>query len=188
MVSAVFVLGAYSACADSGSTTNQPPGTNSLDGTWHTIAVTPRTDLPKIHFYDKLNPVWWLKNRDDSVPPDWYRPDDKHRKLKWSFRNPFHNFNFYVIGVADRKFYRSGKYPNKISNPNGGWDFEATRRRIIWLPFISYHRPKFDFYLGWRDRGNFGAKININPAKKPDRNKDTPSPENKASTPDESDD
>ena len=27
------------------------------------------------------------------------------------------------------------------------------------LPFISYHRGNFYFYLGWRNRGNFGFEF-----------------------------
>ena len=132
---------------------------------WKTIAIKPSSKAPKIHFYQKLNPVWWLKNSDDPKPPAWYRPEEKYRRLKWSFRNPLHNFDFYVIGVADKKFSRSGKFPALNSDPRGGWDFEAARYKFVWLPFISYHRPKFDFYFGWRNRGNFGIKININPRK-----------------------
>jgi hypothetical protein len=134
---------------------------------WHTIEIKPRPSTPKIHFYNKLNPIWWLKNSDDPKPPAWYRPDDKHRGLKWSFRNPLHNFHFYVIGVADKKIHRSGRFPDKNSDPRGGWDFEAARYKFIWLPFVSYHRTDFDFYFGWRNRGNFGVKININPKKGP---------------------
>jgi hypothetical protein len=132
------------------------------DADWRTVPVKPGPRAPKIHFYNKLNPVWWLKNSDDPKPPDWYRPNDtdKHRRVMWSFRNPLHNFNFYVIGVADKTFYRSGKYPQENSNPNGGWDFEAARYKFIWLPFVSYHRTNFDFYFGWRNHGNFGVKIN----------------------------
>jgi len=132
---------------------------------WQTITIKPKPTAPKIHFYQKLNPIWWFKNSDDPIPPKWYRPDDKHRKLKWSFRNPLHNFHFYVVGVADKKFSRSGKFPALNSDPRGGWDFEVSRYKFICLPFVSYHRPKFDFYFGWRNRGNFGIKININPKK-----------------------
>jgi hypothetical protein len=134
---------------------------------WRTIEIKPRLNAPKIQFYNKLNPIWWLKNSDDPKPPAWYRPEDKHRRMKWSFRNPLHNFHFYVIGVADKKFHRSGRFPDKNSDPRGGWDFEAARYKFIWLPFISYHKPTFDFYFGWRNRGNFGIKININPKKGP---------------------
>jgi hypothetical protein len=128
---------------------------------WHTVAIKPRPRGPKIHFYNKLNPVWWLKNSDDPVPPAWYRPNEKHRKMLWSFRNPLHNFDFYVVGVADKKFYRSGQYPKQNGDPHGGWDFEAARYKFIWFPFVSYHREGFDFYFGWRNRGNFGIKLNL---------------------------
>ena len=108
-----------------------PAGTNSLPAAhWHTIRVPPAPGLPKIPFYDKLNPVWWLENADDPIPPAWYRPGDPHRGLKWSFRNPFHNFDHYVIGIADKTFERSGLYPERNSNPHGGWDLELARRRL----------------------------------------------------------
>jgi len=136
-----------------------PPGTNSVP--WHTIIVTPPTNLPAIHFYYKLNPVWWLKNSDEPVPPAWYRPDDKHRVTKWHFRNPFHNFDNYIIGVADKQFQRSGRYPERNSSPHGGWDFEVARRKLAVLPFVSYQRGRFNFYWGWRERGNFGIKLNF---------------------------
>jgi len=135
-----------------------------LDGKWHSVEISPSPDLPKIHTWQKFNPVWWLENDDDPVPPAWYLPDDPHRATKWRFRNPFHNFNFYVIGVADKKIVRSGRYPEKISNPNGGWNFAVSRRKIILLPFISYQRGKFEFYFGWRTRGNFGIKFNFSSA------------------------
>jgi hypothetical protein len=149
-------------------------GTPRPPAHWHTVKVAPKPGAPRIHFYNKLNPIWWLKNADDPKPPEWYKPDDKHRRLKWSFRNPLHNFDFYVIGVADKKCARSGRFPNQNSDPRGGWDFEATRYKFIWLPFIAYHRPKFDFYFGWRNRGNFGIKINFNPKKK---GKESPMPD-----------
>jgi hypothetical protein len=144
-----------------------PADTNAAR--WHSIKVTPRADLPKIHFYDKLNPVWWVENSDEPVPPEWYKPDDRHRVMKWHFRNPFHNFDNYVIGVADKKFVRSGKYPERNSNRNGGWDFEVARRKLVLLPFLSYQRGGFNFYFGWRERGNFGIKLNYSkpPEKKP---------------------
>ncbi|HLX68603.1 MAG TPA: hypothetical protein VKV04_03155 [Verrucomicrobiae bacterium] len=172
VVLAATLLGDFSLFAFSGSATNSPATTNSVANSagWHTIKKQPPAGLSKIHFYNKLNPVWWLKNQDDPKPPDWYKPDDKHRNFKWSFRNPFHNFNFYVIGVADKKVSRSGRFPDQNSNPHGGWDFEYTRYKFLWFPFMSYHRPKFDFYFGWRERGNFGIKFNINP----DRHKPKP--------------
>ena len=128
---------------------------------WHSIAVAPSPHLPKIHLYDKFNPLWWLENADDPVPPDWYRPHEKHRELLWRFRNPFHNWDFYVAGIADKKFTRSGRYPERNSAPGGGLDFEVTRRHVLLLPFISYTHGGFNFYLGWRERGNFGMELKI---------------------------
>jgi hypothetical protein len=126
---------------------------------WHSIRVTPKSDLPEIHFYDKLNPVWWLENADEPAPPAWYRPDDPRRALKWRFRNPFHNFSFYVIGVADKNFTRSGRHPESNASPDGGWDFAVARRRIVPLPFMSYERHWLTFYFGWREHGAFGVKM-----------------------------
>ncbi len=131
--------------------TNLPP--------LHTVTEIPGPDTPKIHFYDKLNPVWWVENANEPVPPAWYLPDDKHRALKWHFRNPFHNFDFYVIGVADREFTRSGHYPEKNSDPHGGWDFEMERRRIALLPYVSCERSWMTFYFGWRESGAFGLEL-----------------------------
>ncbi len=79
----------------------------------------------------------------------------------WYMRNPFANFSNYVIGVADKQTARSGVYPTVNGNPNGGWNFAVTRRRIVYLPFIDYKRHRFEFYFGWRARGNFGMKLNF---------------------------
>jgi hypothetical protein len=37
--------------------------------------MVPRTNLPPIHFYNKINPIWWFGNVDEPRAPDWYRPD-----------------------------------------------------------------------------------------------------------------
>jgi len=128
---------------------------------WHSVRVTLRPGLPKIHTNNKLNPVWRFKNSHSSVLPAWYKPDDKHRVLKWHCRNPFHNFDNYVIGVADKEFVRSGKYPERNSSPHGGWDFEVARRKLVLLPFISCQRGSFNFYFGWREHGSLGIKLNV---------------------------
>jgi len=150
---------------------------------WHTVQIRPGPHAPKIHFYNKLNPIWWLKNSDDPVPPDWYRPNEKHRRMMWSFRNPLHNFHFYVVGVADKTFYRSGKYPKLNSDPHGGWDFEAARYKFIWLPFVSYHREDMDFYFGWRNHGNFGIKMNFGSKKDTGKKTDVESKDDRGSSP-----
>jgi hypothetical protein len=173
LMTVVLLASGQLACAQKNpfATHNKPmkrPPPDPGAPVWHTLRITPRPDLPEIHFYDKLNPVWWFGNLDDPEPPPSYRPDDPHRKTMWAFRNPFHNLTFYVIGVADKPSYRSGYYPQRVSHPHGGWHFAVTRRHVLLLPFVSYNRDWCTFYLGWRTRGTFGAKLNIpgNPRRK----------------------
>jgi len=131
---------------------------------WHSITMTPRTNLPAIHFYNKLNPIWWFGNADEPRAPDWYRPNGRFRNVAWYFRNPLENFSNYVIGFADKTSVRSGRYPDQISNPHGGWNFAVSRRRIVYVPFLDYKHGRFEFYFGWRERGNFGIKLNFHQA------------------------
>jgi glycosyltransferase involved in cell wall biosynthesis len=126
---------------------------------WHGVAIAPRPNLPRIHWHDKINPVWWFGNADDPVPPDWYEPGHPHRQRDWFFRNPLTNFSFFVIGVADKNFVRYGRYPTQVGNPHGGWNVAIIRRRILLLPFVDYKNSRMEFYFGWRERGNFGIKL-----------------------------
>ena len=76
-------------------------------------------------------------------------------------RNLGHNFTFYVIGIADKESERVGYYPERVFNPSGGWNVAFSRCEFFWLPFISYQKGGLKFYIGWRDRGNFGFKLNF---------------------------
>ena len=115
----------------------------------------------------KLSPRFWIGNADDPAPPDWYRPDDSGREWKWHLRNPFHNLTFYVIGIADTEFTRVGPSPENVFAPDGGWNWAISRASVLPLPFVSFQRNQFKFYLGWRERGNFGIKLTgLRPAKK----------------------
>jgi hypothetical protein len=145
---------------------------------WHSEVMPLRTNLPAIHFYNKINPLWWFGNSDEPRAPDWYRPDGQFRNFYWHMRNPLENFTNYVIGVGDKESVRSGWYPTQNSDPHGGWNFAVTRRRIVYLPFLDYKRGGFEFYFGWRERGNFGIKLNFNqaPGRTPKKNLD-PMPE-----------
>src|SRR5439155_22746449 len=66
--------------------------------------------LHRFSTWQKLNPLWWFGNADDPVPPKWYRPGKRMRKLTWSLRNPGHNFTFYVIGFEAKVVLRLGRY------------------------------------------------------------------------------
>ena len=79
--------------------------------------------------------------------------------MKWRWRNPLHNFTFYVVGIADKDFKRAGKHPAAVFNRNDGWNTAVCKYRWLRLPFVSYKKGKFKFYCGWRERGNFGFKL-----------------------------
>lgn len=124
----------------------------------HEIMVT---NSVSIKHGEKWKPKFWLGNADDPLPPDDYRPDDKHRVSKWYYRNPTHNFNFYVIGLADKTFRRAGRYPHDVFSPQGGWNWTVCKYKWWRLPFVSFQKKSFRFYLGWRERGNFGAEFSF---------------------------
>lgn len=107
----------------------------------------------------------------DFLPND---PNDDTKARKWWVRNPLHNFCFYVIGSADKvndeiTLFRASQ--NGLSaftyKPVGDTVF-ADKASSLFLglhgkkPFFSLRigsrRRSFDFYLGWRERGNFGFK------------------------------
>ena len=142
------------------------PVPGKIKAEWHSLPMPGRTNPPAIYFYNKINPFWWFGNVDQPTAPDWYRPGEKDRDFLWHLRNPLANFSNYVIGVADKDTVRSGDYPDRTSNPHGGWTFAVTRRRIVYLPFVDYKRGGFEFYFGWRLHGNFGIKLNFNQAPK----------------------
>ena len=95
------------------------------------------------------------------MPPPSYREGKCCRRFTWYVRNPFHNFDHYVIGIADKPFTRVGRFPDQVANPNGGWNWAVCRYRNLRLPFVDYHRGRFEFYFGWRNGGNFGVKLNL---------------------------
>lgn len=76
--------------------------------------------------YNKLNPLWWFQNSDKPLAPSWYKPDwpEWRRQFYWKyFRNPLHNFTWYIIGIADDKYKkRIGTYPTTVFAPDGGWN------------------------------------------------------------------
>ncbi len=133
-------------CAVSGAETVSRPG---------------RVHTPPIRAVQKWNPLWSFGNIDDPSPPDWYRPGKSDRRTMWQMRNPMHNFTHYVIGVTDKDTRRTGRHPTHVFAPDGGWNWAFTRARFCPLPFISYEGSHGRFYIGWRETGNFGGKLNF---------------------------
>jgi hypothetical protein len=121
-----------------------------------TVVVTNAVHVKTI---TRLNPGFWPGNLDDPAPPDDYRPGGKLRLGKWRLRNPGHNFDFYVIGVADKTFRRTGRYPDQVFKPGKGWNWTVSKYKFLRLPFLSYIHGRFKFYAGWRERGNFGLEL-----------------------------
>ncbi|MFQ5728962.1 MAG: hypothetical protein ACE5GN_01205 [Waddliaceae bacterium] len=107
-----------------------------------------------------------------------YRPNRKNnvnKAIAWWFRNPLHNFTFYAIGSAHRtnsefallNVNRRGVFAfhyDPISKNNfGGSGTSFFFALHGGKPYISlrlkYANNLFgEFYLGWRQRGNFGIK------------------------------
>jgi len=133
---------------------------------WRSVVVRPKTNVVRVSLCQKLNPIWWVKNADTPTAPDWYRPDKHCRTFMWHVRNPCHNFARYVVGVSDKPFVRAGRYPDRIGNPNGGWNYAVIKRKRLRLPFVSYQGKRFECYLGWRTGGDFGIAMRTHDHKK----------------------
>lgn len=137
----------------------------------------------QIRWYDMGHWTSWILfgNDDDGIfGENWTfhldQPISGLKALKWGMRNPLHNFCFYVIGSAHRHNreitllnltskglclfeynpYQSRNFGDVNSSffiaLHGGKPFVSLR-----LAYSSTHRG--NFYLGWRDRGNFGIKF-----------------------------
>jgi hypothetical protein len=100
------------------------------------------------------------------------------RAIAWNARNPGHNLFFYVLGSgkveSEFALIRLGDEGNGLFEykKEGETVFAGKRHGFFlgfhgWKPFISLnftYGRQFQFYLGWRERGNFGSKFV--PAKK----------------------
>ena len=112
--------------------------------------------------WKKFNPIWWFMNDKDPHPPDKYKPDSLRwwRYLCWYWRNPLHNFFWYVVGIHDHidQEVIIWRFNNVLFSPIGGWNWSVIRSgKWGYYPFISYCKGSFEFYIGWRPRkGDFG--------------------------------
>src|SRR3989442_7473308 len=110
-----------------------PLPTLAKDSSIDSINLTnssPPTPAHHFKFKQKINPVWWFENADEPAAPAWYEPGQHNRHLDWHMRNPFHNFDAYVIGVSDKPFTRSGRFPKNVFNPNGGWNWAVCHYKV----------------------------------------------------------
>jgi len=116
-----------------------------------------------------LNPTRWNWNSDQPMPMPWdidahpYLedwPEEDVRKW-WYARNPLHDLTWYGIGVVGKRFQTVVLIGDKDK-----WDADGLYAHVlIWgilpLPFIALHRKSLKLYVGWRPKGNFGAKLNL---------------------------
>jgi hypothetical protein len=185
----IFIcLGIFSGCSTykypTGSFYEKASPMESSAANHGLYQITPR-HRSQLYWYDLCHRTTWMLfgNDDDGIfgegPSANYRPNQPPcfaKAVAWWFRNPLHNFCFYVIGSAHRENTQIDIFQivdNKISGlhyrPEGTHLFEDGKSSFhVALhggkPFISlrlcYH-PNYraDFYIGWRERGNFGIKI-----------------------------
>jgi len=113
----------------------------------------------------KLNPIWWFQNEWDPNPPDWSMPDSPMwlRRFNWWFRNPFHNFGRYVLGVGDQNyrvlFHKAP--PKSVDHQPIGLEHAS----LIFangkkLPWYFYASKNVSVYWGWQPTGFAGLKLN----------------------------
>lgn len=109
-------------------------------------------------------------NDDEPEPPSWYvvqtpKYSTWFRWFVWIFvRNSLHNLTFYRWGIAGKPSYRTGDYPYDVMNPYGGWNKVKIFAGDRLYKFRSYGGRGFikKFYWGYREKGNLGAKLNLN--------------------------
>lgn len=147
----------------------------------------------QIRWYDLGHWTSWslFGNDDDGIfgeePTADFRkcsPPSVGKALAWAYRNPTHNFCFYVIGSAGRVndeftllrltphyqeafVYRpqattvfAGKRSSLYLALHGGKPFLSSR--IVWS-----NTREGRFYIGWREKGNFGVRFNPFARRKP---------------------
>lgn len=97
---------------------------------------------------------WWMANDEDA---------DKGFVFRY-IRNNSMNFKRFVLGVADRDHWVTGKAPAttvmRSDLKERGWQYT-----VIWLgpfpmlPFLSYSGPVIEWYVGWQPWGELAFKL-----------------------------
>lgn len=110
--------------------------------------------------------IWALfGNEDDGTIGDRnWNPEQKDTiwiRIKWWLRNPLHNLTFYVLGCAGVESTRYSTANAGVFKGDGGWMFAYSKTKYMIYPFVSY-LGHIKFYIGWRERGNFGIKLTAN--------------------------
>lgn len=139
----------------------------------------------QMHWYDLGHwCTWALFGNDDAgifseAQYPLFKPNQSIgfcKALFWMFRNPLHNFCFYVVGSAacpndeltilkiNGKQFECCRYDPEAHTVFGGrytsfyFGFH-NGKPLISLRIAYGSKWKSDFYIGWRERGNFGIKF-----------------------------
>jgi len=158
---------------------NETGSNNQALSHW-AYTVVPRHSS-QIEWYDAGHWLSWtlLGNDDDGLfgEESNYKPDlpiGISKAARWFGRNPLHNFCFYVIGTSQKhndeyillkaSSTQIAAFKKSVKPSNFG-DEETSFLAALHgnKPFVSLRivwnkDKKSEFYLGWRERGNFGAK------------------------------
>src|SRR6187551_2200537 len=115
---------------------------------------------------------WWWWMNDDNQTVDqatWYHPEWSYRRRWWTWnvwRNPLQNLRSFVLGVQDRNYTVTGKYPvnviqrDDMQPPEMGWQW-CVCWTLLPRPFASYSGEKWVLQFGWQFNGFFaGIKFN----------------------------
>lgn len=145
-------------------------------------AIPPHRSV--IYWYDLPHWISWalLGNDDDGIFGEGekaqFRPEDSpwKRFILWTCRNPFHNTCFYALGSGHKtnsQFVFFSFSPDQWQlfcyHPESSSPFVSEKSSVLFAlhggkPFFSLryrwcpHR-QCESYLGWRERGNLGAKL-----------------------------
>jgi hypothetical protein len=146
----------------------------------------------QVRWLDAPHWIWWsLAGNDDngifgeskSVP--YSTNIHAGTFFRWNARNPLHNFTFYTVGSAHWKHHYNAIV---LSVGDNGVRVFSTGKKAVFdtrnsfkiafndfKPFVScqfshFKGRLFQFYVGWRERGNLGFKLR--PWAKPEKRKD----------------
>lgn len=135
----------------------------------------------QVRWYDMPHWMHWglLGNDDDGIFGEGQRVPystniNAGTFVRWSTRNSLHNFCFYVVGSAQwRRHYHAvlfsiadGRVRAFSRGEKGVFDSDNSFKIAFndFKPFIAFQfahfkNRRFQFYVGWRDRGNLGFKL-----------------------------
>jgi len=135
----------------------------------------------QVRWYDMPHWIHWglLGNDDDGIFGEGQRvpySTNIHAGtfVRWSARNSLHNFCFYVVGsahwqrhyhavlfsIADCRVRAFSSGEKKVFDSDNSFKIAFNDfKPFVACQFSHFKNRAFQFYVGWRDRGNLGFKL-----------------------------